>query len=145
MNLRDLPKKKLFTTPDRYFDELPMRIQKRIREREAISRPLPDWQPRWRMAIAGLLLLALAVPAWWFGQGSRSQSPEDILVRVSTEDVLAYLIAGGMEAEDILDHMALNDVEITLDPEMPALIPDEIDEREMEDIISAYGLEDELL
>lgn len=145
MNLQDLPKKEFFTTPERYFDELPMRIQKRIRERETVSRPLLDWQPRWRLAIAGLLLLALAVPAWWFGQEFRSQAPEDILSRVSTEDVLAYLVAGEMDTEDILDHISLGDMEIILDPEMPALIPDDIDDRELEDIISAYGLENELL
>jgi hypothetical protein len=66
--LEDLPKKVDFQVPDRYFDELPARIQNRIG-----ASPNPRWQftPRLALRYALPLLALLAIGIIWYDRSSK--------------------------------------------------------------------------
>ena len=66
-NLEDLPKKVDFKVPDKYFDDLPLRIQNRIEAGQTHR-----WQltPRFALRYALPLLALLAIGIIWYDRSS---------------------------------------------------------------------------
>lgn len=86
-NLENIPKKNIFEVPDGYFDKLPSSIQARI---EA-ENPKPETRPYFRYALQYALPVVVIVVAAVFIFKPKSNSVEDMLASVSTEQLVAYL------------------------------------------------------
>ena len=67
--LEDLPRKADFKVPDKYFDDLPTRIQARINE-GAGSRW--HFSPRFALRYALPLLALIAIGTFWYNQSNQS-------------------------------------------------------------------------
>lgn len=109
INIENQPRKTPFTTPEGYFEDLPMRMQKRIQQEQP-----KVWQMSWglvgKMALAPLALLLVI----WWGYSSW-ESPtnqmiatkgqhEQIIQEVGYEAILEYLSEeDGLPQEELYD------------------------------------------
>lgn len=146
MKLDDIRKGDFFTTPERYFDELPMRIQSRLQKREAVHHP--EFYRSWsvRIALASALALAVGIPLWLFGPASKVVSTESILAGISADDVVAYLIQSDLSQDDIIAYLTESDLEVYFEEDYAAPIPPgSLEEGDLDELILMYGLEDEFL
>ena len=108
--LDNIDKKPPFEVPERYFEDLPMKIQRRVEDHKKQG-AFFNW-PIWAVASAACVLLIVVL----FTLQNSSQSPENMLTEIPTSELVAYL--------DQLD--------IDLD-DLTSTLPDEIDIIESED------------
>lgn len=108
IRLEDLPKKEIFRTPDRYFDELPSIIQAKV------VKPTPEpaftfsWTPRrtW-LSLASASLIALLV---WLTYPTRQESlGEDTLSQVNDQEIINYLKAQNINHLDIAEQFSIKE------------------------------------
>lgn len=104
--LEDIPKNNPFTVPDGYFDKLPGIIQSRIAEGEAKKQPRPYFRYALQYAMPVVVLIVVAVI---YFTPKESESYEDILASVSTEQLAAYLADSDITTGDILESAGLNE------------------------------------
>lgn len=86
-NLENIPKKNIFSVPDGYFDKLPSSIQVRI----ASENPKQELKPYFRYVLQYALPVVVVVVAALFIFKPKSNSVEDMLASVSTEQLVVYL------------------------------------------------------
>ena len=96
--LDQIEKKIPFEAPDGYFDDLAMRVQKRV-EREDKSF-LPQWlnAPVWRLSAASALMGIIAIAFYFNPTDSpelmaqeETSSYQEIVAEISAEDLTSYL------------------------------------------------------
>ncbi len=97
--LDDIDKKgQPFQAPEGYFEDLPLKIQKRIEMRSASKVKWYATLPfKLAFSIATVLIIVLSIT--FFG---KSQSAEDILAEIPEEELLAYIDEISLEEEEIL-------------------------------------------
>lgn len=145
MKLDDIKKKNIYTVPDKYFDQLPTRIQSRVNEKQPVSR----WS--WNQS----LIYKLAAPAFvvvlmlfYFGLGNNndSQDFDTILAQVSNEDIIAYLENTDITTEEIIDAIDFGDAELDFYEDGPIMQElEEIDDEGLNILFDEYGLDEEIL
>jgi hypothetical protein len=146
MKLDDIRKGDFFTTPERYFDELPMRIQSRLPKRDVAHLPELFRNRTVRIAVASALALAVCIPLWLFGPASKVVTAESILAGISADDVVAYLIQSDLSQDDIITYLTESDLELHFEEDYAAPIPPgSLEEGDLDELILLYGLEDEFL
>lgn len=99
--LEDIPKEQVFEVPERYFEELPQRIQSRLTgsQQHAARKHL------WRYTVRYALPLVLAGVVIFYSYHP-SANAESILESVETADLVLYLQQEpGLTAEDIIDNV----------------------------------------
>lgn len=104
--LDDIPKHNPFSVPDGYFDKLPGVIQARI------SQPAAEKQarPYFRYALQyALPVIALIIVAVVYFTPKETESYNDILATVSTEQLAAYLADSDITTDDILEFSELDE------------------------------------
>lgn len=95
--LEDPLKKNPFTTPDGYFDRLDETIRQRI-ARE--TRPVLWQRHAFRLATVAA---GIALVAWFLIPAAEPQTAEEILARISTEEISRYLeVHDALAGEDVL-------------------------------------------
>lgn len=100
--LDDIPKKQVFTVPDGYFEDLPMRIQARIQKPESRSSWIPEFNLALKFALPVVLVGVISVVVW-----INLPKTEDALANldaVPTEQLLAYLEADEISTEEIIEN-----------------------------------------
>lgn len=103
--LEDIPKNHPFKVPDGYFDRLPGVIQARVAENTEVK----EAKPYFRYALQyALPLIALIIVAVIYLTPSTQQTTDTLLASVSTEDLIAYLEASEITADELLENMDLN-------------------------------------
>ena len=101
LRLEDIPKKQIFEVPERYFEELPLRIQARVAASYQRSAP----RPVWRYAVQYALPLVLAVVILFYRYYPATDA-ESILESVETADLVLYLQQEpALTAEDIIENV----------------------------------------
>ncbi len=96
----NLSKKIPFTVPEGYFDNLPLILQTKL---EA-SRSVKNDHPYFRLALQyALPVLVMVVLFMLVFKPSTSESVEQILSTVSTEQLLTYLEENNLTTEELLD------------------------------------------
>jgi len=102
--LEDIPKKELFTVPDKYFDELPTVIQARITVKKA-KRSL-FVLPVIRYALP---LLAIGVISWfWLAPVQSALTAEEMVAQITTEDLLAYISETDVTTDELMNTLQLD-------------------------------------
>lgn len=144
MKLDDIKKKNIYTVPDKYFDQLPTRIQSRVNEK-----PVSRWN--WNQSLA----YKLAAPAFvvvlllfYFGMGNEndSQDFETILAQVSNEDIIAYLGNTDITTEEIIEAIDFSDAELDFYEDGPIMQDlEDIGEEDLNTLFDEYGLDEEIL
>ncbi len=87
--LEDIEKKEPFEAPDKYFDELPLRMQRRIEESKHSSSRVLLLSPQW--AVPSLALLMLLVGLFIWNNESTQVNDLDPLESIATADLADYL------------------------------------------------------
>jgi|GEM_PF-6563970 len=122
--LEDIPKKnEVFEVPERYFDVLPDRIQKRIAAQQ------PESRHAWTLALRFALPTVAAIVIVWFWLKPAQADASTILASVDTEQLIAYIGESEWSTDDVLG-------EIQMDQSMVDAIEEEV---------YAIPLDDELL
>ena len=62
MKLEDIKKKNIYTVPDKYFDQLPTRIQSRVNEQKPVSWLSWDWRLSYKLAVPAIAVIFSPVP-----------------------------------------------------------------------------------
>lgn len=134
--LSDIEKKNLFEVPDGYFEDLPLRIQKRIELEQQSKQTIA--LPSWSLAMAASI--ALIIVAVFLFQNNPSSS-EDLLAGISEEDLIAYIDELELSSYDIAttfpnitDHLQLDDINIIEDVDL--------EDQAIDDLLLEYNIED---
>ncbi|MEQ8808610.1 MAG: hypothetical protein RIE59_06035 [Imperialibacter sp.] len=124
--LDDIERKEPFEAPEKYFDEFPLRMQKRIEVKAAGS---PVWQlllsPKWSLsALAMVLVVGVGLFVW--NSDTATNEALNPLDAVATADLIYYLeieFVSSDELMDVMDHTEVedsiwNDGDLNLLPEV---------------------------
>ncbi|WP_421765624.1 hypothetical protein [Ekhidna sp.] len=137
--LDDIEKKKPFEVPEKYFEELPLKIQTRINEEKAGSNP---WKvPAWSLAMVASILLLIT---FIFIIPESGPDPEKLLAEVPQDELIAYLDLIELDEYDIAS--AFDDNMDVFELENSSMLDGiEIDDQALDDVLLEYDLEDEYL
>lgn len=107
--LEDIPKKQLFEVPEGYFDRLPGLIQARVsrQEKQSVGQPYLRYGLKY-----ALPTFAIAVVTLFLWTGPTTQSAEEVLASISSEQLVAYLQETDLNADDFLDAVPLDQLEV---------------------------------
>jgi hypothetical protein len=145
MKLDEINKKNIYTVPDKYFDQLPTRIQSRVNEKLPVSKW--NWNQSLIYKVAAPVL-AVVLLLFYFGQvnNNTSQDFEAILAEVSNEDIIAYLENSDITTEEIIEVIDFSEIELDFYQD-GAVMQDleEINEDDLNVLFDEYGLENGIL
>jgi len=146
MKLEDINKDNIFRVPNRYFDELPGRIQARIPQKEVRSRPVFTWKLATAVLVPAMIVLFFLVYTGSLDDKTRFDDPEVMIAQVSTEDVISYLELTDISAEEILEQVAYGEFDLSIDEDIPLLWEElDIDEEGYDAIMDHYDLNEKTL
>jgi len=138
--LEDIKKENIYKVPERYFDELPMRIQNRISGK---SESAPSMVFNWTMAVkiaVPAFVLAIAVSfGILFQSNNTTQDAETLLAQVSTEDMIAYLQETDISVDEILNEIQFDEIADELVDEHLLLDDEELTGDLYDELILEYG------
>ncbi len=127
--LDEIPKKQIFTVPDGYFEDLPMRIQARIQTPERKSSWIPEFNLALKFALPVVLVGVISVLVW-----VNLPRTEDALANldgVPTEQLQAYL-----ETEEIIENGNFTNAAINSLYQQP----EELTSNELDELAQQYDL-----
>ncbi len=128
----------IFKVPEHYFEELPGRIQEKIRSRERSFWPEVNWQGiiKFSVSIAAVLFLL------FYFHPEKSQNdlavPEQILAQVNTDDVIAYLELTDLNVDDFLAETGPGNMDLWEGDEDPLIDDLNLNENQLEQFLDTY-------
>ena len=144
MKLEDIKKKNIYSVPDKYFDQLPTRIQARVNE----SKPVfsISWSRNLIYKIAAPTLVIIFI-AFYFGIESNNfeSNADTLLAQVGTDDLIAYLETTNLTTDEIIEEVDLSDLDLDFYDEGPIMQDMNISDEEMNTLFDEYGIEGDLL
>ena len=66
MKLEDIKKKNIYSVPDKYFDQLPTRIQSRVNEKKPVSGLYLNWSLVYKVGAPALAMVFDIILFWHF-------------------------------------------------------------------------------
>jgi len=137
--LDDIDKKQGFKVPEGYFEDLPMKIQKRIEQEKPATRRLTI--PQWGLALAASLALVFT---FVFVLPDDGPSAEDLLATISEEELIAYLDQDDFDEYEIAS--AFQDVPEVFEFEnSDGLDGLDLEDQAIEDVLLEYDLGEDYL
>lgn len=106
--LEDIPKKQIFTVPDRYFEELPSKIQDRITAKHQTPGFFERFKVSYTIALAALAILVILI---WI-PGQKKVTAEEMLASISTEELIAYLNDIDISDDELFDAIEFNTTDV---------------------------------
>jgi hypothetical protein len=103
--LEDIPKNNPFSVPDDYFEKLPGVIQARI-EGTAKKQAIPYFRYALQYAMPVIALIIVAV---LYLTPKTTETYDDMLAAVSTEELAAYLADSDVTTDEILESAELDE------------------------------------
>jgi hypothetical protein len=111
--LEDIPKKQVFKVPDRYFDELPLRIQARIEAQQPVkavaSLHFSKLILRYALPLLAIGIVSVLV---WNKQSNQTNDAVALLNNISSQELVAFLEDEGITTDDVLEQASLDDVNL---------------------------------
>ena len=144
MKLEDIKKKNIYTVPDKYFDQLPARIQSRVNEKNPVSVLHWNWGWWYKLAMPAIAVVFLII-YFWGSDRNIHQDAESILAQVSTEDVIAYLADMDLSTNEIIESIDFNNIGFDFYEESPILQDIDLEGNVMDILTDEYGLNDDIL
>ena len=144
MKLEDIEKKNIYRVPDRYFDQLPMRIQSRVNAENPVNRFTFSWKFVTKIAVPAF---ALVLILFYFGinNSNTNLSSEQLLAMVDTEDIIAYLETTDITADEILEEIDLTMLDLDFSDEGAMMEDIDMDAEDMDVLFDEFGIDSELL
>ena len=144
MKLEDIEKKNIYRVPDRYFDQLPMRIQSRVNAENPVNRFTFSWKFVTKIAVPAF---ALVLILFYFGinNSNTNLSSEQLLAMVDTEDIIAYLETTDITADEILEEIDLTMLDLDFSNEGAMMEDIDMDAEDMDVLFDEFGIDRELL
>ncbi len=137
--LDDIDKKLKFDVPERYFEDLPMKIQKRVESENRKNYSLKV--PSWSLAMTAAVAVIVGFLFVWNGSDS---SVEDLLAEIPDDDLIAYIEELNLDTYDLAAAFPESSEEIEFeDVEMMEGL--EIEDLSIDDILLEYDIEEEKL
>ncbi len=145
MKLEDIKKENIYTVPDKYFDQLPTRIQTRVYKKKPVFSLLFNWNLAYKIAspiaIALLLVIYFGVPRF----SNSTLTAEEILAQVSSDDLVAYLQTTDITTDEIIEEIDFAIIDLDFDDQDPIMQEMQINEKDIDALMDEYGIEDDLL
>ena len=144
MKLEDIKKKNIYTVPDKYFDQLPTRIQARVNEKKPVFKLSFNWNITLKVAVPAFAVVLLL---FYFGinENYNNQSASEILAQVSTEDLVAYLETTDITTDEIIEEIDFSNIDIDFYDDQILIRDLEMDEESIDILYDEFGLESEIL
>ena len=146
MNLEDIKKKNIYSVPDNYFDQLPMRIQARINDKKPVFGFSLNWSMVLKVAVPAV---AVVLIVFYFGIHSNNSqlSPDQILAQVSTEDLIAYIQTTDITTDEIIEEIDFTGIDLEFyEIEQDPLIQDmELNQENIDALMDEFGIDNEIL
>ncbi len=111
IDLEKLERKNVFTTPDGYFETLPLIIQKRIAERSNSQSWFSIGWVRYGVSVS-LLMLVISSGYWFYQQQTSSIQTNVALSELSDIEIVEYLKQTSVSQEELVDIATKENVEI---------------------------------
>lgn len=144
MKLEEIKKKNIYSVPDKYFDQLPTRIQSRVNEKKPVFGINFNWSLAIKIATPAFAVIVLLF-YFGIGSGNNIQTADDILAQVSTEDLIAYLETTDITTDEIIEELDLSDIELDFYDDEPILQDIDMGDQELEILFDEYGIDSEIL
>jgi len=112
IKLDDIDKSNGFKVKDNYFDDLPLKIQKRISQDE---RKLEWSNLNLALKLGGAILPIIIISSILF-LNSEKESVEDLLSSIPDQELLAYLESYELHLEDLSEFDVYEEVEFEISP-----------------------------
>ncbi len=145
LKLDELKRDNVFRAPDGYFDGLPAQIQARINKRQA-HRISPVLVTSLKFALPVVVLAIVVFQLDLFAPESADQDPLALIDEVSTEDLITYLGKTDITADEILEEIDLNSMDIDFSDQGAVLFNDfELENDEINQILEEYDIEGDYL
>ena len=144
MKLEEIKKKNIYTVPDKYFDQLPTRIQSRVNEKKPVFGILSSWKLVLKVAAPAFVVILML---FYIGVENYNsiQTPENILAQVSTDDLIAYLGTTDLTTEDIIEEIDFSTINLNFEDEGPIIQGIEMDAQDLDILFDEYGIDSEIL
>ncbi|MEQ9426027.1 MAG: hypothetical protein RJQ09_16495 [Cyclobacteriaceae bacterium] len=112
IKLDELKKDSFFEVPERYFDELPSKIQSRVST--SSSKPAVGWHavPVLKWAMAAVPVIAVAIYFFVAQPISPpiSSSAEEMLAQIENDELIAYLELSDASTEDLISGLGAENI-----------------------------------
>jgi len=144
MKLEDIKKKNIYSVPDKYFDQLPTRIQARVNESKPAFGSSWNWNLVYKIAAPALAVIFLV---FYFGIRNNypEQSADYLLAQVSTDDLIAYLGTTDLSTDEIIEELDFSDIELDFYDEGPIMQNMDINDEEIDALFDEYGIDGDIL
>ena len=144
MKLEDIKKKNIYSVPDKYFDQLPTRIQARVNDSKPAFKLSWRWNLLYKIAVPTLVIIFIV---FYFGIESNNfeSNADNLLAQVSSDDLIAYLETTDLTTDEIIEELDLSDLELDFYDEGPIMQDMNINEEEMNVLFDEYGIEGDIL
>ena len=138
--LEEIKKENIYKVPDRYFDELPMRIQDRITgDTKSVLSPVYDWRMAVKIAVPAFILVFAILIGVFIRNNNTYQDVDTILAQVSSEDMIAYLQSTDISIDDILNEIQYEEIADEILQENFLLDDDELSIDLYDELMIEYG------
>jgi len=144
MKLGDIKKKNIYTVPENYFEQLPMRIQARVNDKKPVFGFSLNWNLSYKIAFPAIVMVLVV---FYFGIKSNNStlSADEILAQVSTEDLIAYIETTDITADEIIEELDFSEIDFDEYEQSPLMQDMEINQDNINALMDEYGIEDEIL
>ena len=137
--LDDIEKKLNMKVPEGYFEELPMKIQKRIEMEQSSSTSFKI--PSWSLAMAASIVVIIGFIFFWDGNNT---SVEELLAEIPEEELMAYVEELNLDAYDLATAFPETTEELEFE-DIEMMDELEVDDLSIDDILLEYNIEEEKL
>lgn len=141
MKLEDVNKDNIFKVPEGYFEEFPDRLRKKIDDAGHSRRiPVIRIQPIIHMVAAAVILMFVIYGIRQLGQ--QSNTADQLLSNISTEELINYLEETDISAEELLESLDVSLITLEDFSGGDDLFPSEtIDDETIDDLLNEYEIE----
>ncbi|MCK5279786.1 MAG: hypothetical protein KAK04_14630 [Cyclobacteriaceae bacterium] len=145
MKLEDIKKKNIYSVPDKYFDQLPARIQSRVNEKKPVFGLSLNWSLAFKVAAPALALVLILFYFDISTTDNSTLSSDELLAQVSTDDLIAYLETTDITADEIIEELDLSNIELDFYEEGPIMQDMDMNDEDIDALLDEYGIDGDLL
>lgn len=145
MKLEDIKKKNIYAVPDKYFDQLPTRIQSRVNDKKPVLGVRLNWKLALKVTVP---VVAVVMILFYFGIATMKNSTlssEELLAQVSTDDLIAYLETTDITADEIIEEVDFTNIDLDFYENGPIMQDIELNNEEIDALLDEYGIDGDLL